>query len=228
MWASEAIALLAERAADQWGLVTAAQAVTAGVERNVLTRLTAAGIIRRLDHAVYQIVGATDVRFLDEKVAWLRLAPGRTLLSRQPLDTDGGVLSHRSATKLHCIGDLAAPAVEIIVPVRRQSRNLSITLRRRLLDPADVTTVEALPVTTVERTITDLAAEHVDGGHLGDLIADAQVRGILDRRELARRIAIHGPAYGTPPYGDELIEYLLHQAGRTPICAAAGGRQEAS
>lgn len=210
MWASKAVATLAALAADQWGLVTAAQAVAAGVPRNILTRLAREGVIRRLDHAVYQMVGATDMRFLDEKVAWLRLAPACRALERRPLEASGGVLSHRSAAKLHGIGDLTTPFVEIITPGRHQSRDPSIKFRRRTLSPSEVTTIEALPVTTPVRTIADLAAEHIDGGHLGDLIADGRKRGILDEDELARQIGPHGPAYGTGTEGGELINYLLH------------------
>lgn len=214
VWTTRAVAVLAALAADQWGLVTAAQAVAAGVHRNTLARLSQEGVVRRIDHAVYQMVGATDARFVDEKVAWLRLVPARRAMDRSPLEPDGGVISHRNAAKLHGIGDLATPFVELTTPRRHQARDPSIKLRHRILRYSEVTTVDGLPVTTVERTIADLAAEHIDGGHLGDLIGDARQRGILDAAELAREIARFGASYGTSNNGEELIEQLLRQAGR--------------
>ncbi|MGI8632042.1 MAG: hypothetical protein ACR2NA_05770 [Solirubrobacterales bacterium] len=51
------------------------------------------------------------------------------------------------------------------------------------LDPADVTVVDGIPVTTVSRTLIDLA-EVAGEQELREVFATAEARGLLDLREL--------------------------------------------
>jgi hypothetical protein len=155
--------------------------------------------------------------YLLERAAWLRLAPDQPGWERKPLDPDGGVLSHRSAAALHGLGDMVADVVEITVPRRRTSRDPNVRLRIAKLADDEVTSVDGLPVTTVERTIADLMADHTDGGHLGDVIADAHRRHLVDLRALSRRVARYAAAYGVrdrgADLGTKLIARLLDQVG---------------
>lgn len=214
---TEALHLIGEYAADQGGLVTSAQAKIVGVDGITLRRLVDAGLLERVTHGVYGIPPAMAAEHLIERAAWLRLAADRPGWERKPLDADGGVLSHRSAAAVHGLGDLVADTVEITVPRRRTSRDPNVRLRIARLTDDEVTSVAGLPVTTVERTITDLLADHTDGGHVGDVIADAHRRDLVTLPSLAKRVARFAPAYGIrqggPERGTKLVAQLLAQVG---------------
>ena len=193
------MAVLGEYAADQWGLITSAQATNAGVDAMTLNRLAAAGTITQVIRGVYQLAGSSHAQFITEAAAWLRLDPATPAWEREPLDADSGVLSHRSAALIHGIGDLRASSVEFIVPRYRRTRDATIRLHQAHLDTADITSVDDfLPVTTVERTLADLFAEHLDGGHASDLLTDALANHTIDKDDLARRLAPHAARYGAP------------------------------
>ncbi|MGH3546264.1 MAG: type IV toxin-antitoxin system AbiEi family antitoxin domain-containing protein, partial [Mycobacteriales bacterium] len=216
---SQAIAVLGEYAADQWGLVTAAQAANAGVDTTTLTRIAAAGAITQVVRGVYQLSGASHAAFISEAAAWLRLDPATPAWERQLLDVNGGVISHRSAASIHHIGDLRAPKVEFIIPRYRRTRDASIRFHQAILDDADVTVVDdLLPVTTVEQTLADLFAEHLDGGHAADLLTDAFANHRVNRDDLARRLAPYAARYGAPPGdGIALIEDLTSRVVDVPL-----------
>lgn len=58
MKSAEALCVLAEVTAYQWGMVTSAQASQHDLTRLDLSRLTQAGHLRRLAHGVYMDAGA--------------------------------------------------------------------------------------------------------------------------------------------------------------------------
>lgn len=208
-----ALQTVGEIAADQWGLVTTPQAEAVGVDRTTLTRLGATGLLDQVARGVHLVTAAGIPKNLDEKVAWLRLDATRRAWERRPMDDDSGVLSHRTACVLHELGDVPAPQVEITVPRRRTTRLPGVRLRRSALTEDEVTIVDGLPVTTVARTIIDLLADKVDGGHIGGVIADALRRELVDPDVLARQADSYARAYGQPD-GTRLIDHLLNQTGQ--------------
>jgi len=211
-----ALRVLGEYAADQWGLVTAAQAKRLGVDSVTVSRLAEAGLLAHVARGVYAMPAAMASAHLDERAAWLRLAPDRPGWEREPLDKDGGVISHRSATAVHDLGDLVAESVEITVPRRRTTRDPGVWLRTGRLTKADVTRIDGLPVTTVDRTIVDLLADRTDGGHVGEVLAEAHRHNLVDLNKLARKVAPHAVAYGIhggPDRGAKLISHLLDHVG---------------
>ncbi|MFB6513107.1 type IV toxin-antitoxin system AbiEi family antitoxin domain-containing protein [Streptomyces virginiae] len=214
---SEAIRRLGGIAADQWGLVTARQAQAAGLSRVDLGRLIEAELLMRAAHGIYQLAGGAPTPHVDIKAAWLRLDPGTHAWER-PLDGDrAGVVSHASACQLHDIGDIPADDVQISVPVRRTTRESGVTLHKAAVPMDDVTLVDGLPVTTVDRTICDLLRSRADGGHVGRVLADADQRGLTDTRVLAERVQPYVRAYGLPKSstGSDLLNFLAEQAGFT-------------
>ncbi|MET9603145.1 type IV toxin-antitoxin system AbiEi family antitoxin domain-containing protein [Streptomyces sp. NPDC006459] len=214
---SEAIRRLGTIAADQWGLVTARQAQAAGISRVDLTRLIDAELLLRAVHGVYQMPGGTPTSHLDIKAAWLRLDPGVPAWERPLTGERAAVVSHASACQLYDIGDIPADHVEISVPRRRTTREPGVILRKAAIDAEDVTIVDGLPVTTVDRTICDLLASRADGGHIGRVLADADQRGLTDTRVLAERAQPYTRAYGLPQNasGSDLLNVLAEQAGFT-------------
>ncbi|MBZ6093713.1 type IV toxin-antitoxin system AbiEi family antitoxin domain-containing protein [Streptomyces olivaceus] len=203
-------------AADQWGLVTAAQAKDFGISAVQLLRLTQAGQLENVGRGVYALPAAGLPRFLEIKVAWLRLQPRVPAWQRPPGSRDSGVVSHACACQLHGLGDIPAPEVEISVPRRRTTTEPFVKLRTAALEPADITMADGLPVTTVTRTITDLLRARTDGGHTGGVIADAERRDLVDLAALATAVQPYARNYGLPAHasGQDLIEHLVGQAGR--------------
>ena len=176
-------------AADQWGLITSAQAADLGVPVQYLARLAHAGLLERYRHGVYRVGGAPADPLMELRAAWLSLAPSRPVANRLT-DPSDGVVSHRSAAAVHRLGDLAAPRLEFTTAVRKQTRDPAIGLHRRALVVGEWTVVDGLPVTTVLTTIADLATEGIDGGHLAGVVGDAIASG---RAEVDQVAAVLGP-----------------------------------
>jgi hypothetical protein len=214
---ADALRRLGERASDQWGLVTAAQAKLDGVQGVDLLRLERTGLLESVGRGVYLITAAVPPEHLETKVAWLRLDPKTPAWQQAMGSKRSGVVSHASACELHSLGDLPVDRVELTVPVRRTTRDEGVLLHRLALETGDVTVVDGLPVTTVERTIADLLRSRADGAHVGTVIADADLKGMLDIDRLAVRAAPFVRAYGLPATasGDDLLLALCEQAGRT-------------
>lgn len=212
----DALAKLGRVTAEQWGLVTAEQAEQTGVDASLLGTLTRAGVLTVVEEGVFQLAGAPLPAHMDIKVAWLRLKPGVPAWSR--LDGSSGVVSHSSACRLHGLGDLPAGTVELLTTPDTAQVGAGADVRLHAdtdLDPAQITVVDGLPVTTAERTITDLLAAGQDGGHVGGVVADAVRRGLVGRGTLAANVAPFAPEYGLPAdaSGSDLIGHLLCQAG---------------
>ncbi|MEU8735267.1 type IV toxin-antitoxin system AbiEi family antitoxin domain-containing protein [Streptomyces tendae] len=214
---AEQLALVTGVAADQWGLVTAAQAKTLGVSGVQLMRLTEAGLLESVGRGVYALPAVGMPQHLEIKVAWLRLQPGVPAWKRPLGGRDSGVVSHASACQLHDLGDIPAPETEISVPRRRTTTEPFVRLRTAPVDAADITLVDGLPVTTPARTIVDLLHAKADGGHIGGVIVDAERRDLLDLDTLADAVQPYARKYGLPAVatGHDLIEHLADQAGRS-------------
>ncbi|MGW5330887.1 type IV toxin-antitoxin system AbiEi family antitoxin domain-containing protein [Streptomyces sp. NPDC004014] len=212
---AEQVAALSGAAADQWGLVTAAQAKELGLGGVQLKRLTEAGLLSNVGRGVYQLAAAGVTSHLEVKVAWLRLQPQWFVFDRAVGNPDSGVISHASACQLLELGDIPAPEVEISVPRRRTTTEPFVRLRTAQVAPAEITTVDGLPVTTAVRTITDLLHTGADGGHVGGVIADAERRDLITIDDLAERVHPFARKYGlkATATGHDLINHLVAQAG---------------
>jgi len=205
--------ILADIAAGQWGLVTAAQARAGGVSAQTLARLARQGTLERLLHGVYRLAGVSPEQQTDLRAAWLSLDPTRTAGQRLTEDTPAAV-SHASAAAIHGLGDLAGDVYEFTLPGRRQTRHPDVKLHRAQLQARDWQLVDGLPTTTPTRTIGDLAAGRLDGGHLAGVVRDAVIIGLADVDELAEALAPFAHHYGAP-LGDGrlLLSRLVEQAG---------------
>lgn len=223
----DAVLELADLAAEQWGLVTAAQARGLGVSNQTAARLTTRGTLERLAYGVYRVTGAPAGPLDELRAAWLAIEPARRAAERVQ---DGAtvVVSHRAAAAaVYGYGDLDGDTYEFTTPRRRQSRRPDVRFHRAEVDPGDCAVVDGLPVTTPERTIVDLAAARIDGGHLAGLVRDAITGYAVDEDELAARLRPYAHHYGAAlGDGAGMIEALLDQAGMpvSPQVASAAVR----
>ena len=189
MNARDALRELAELSVSQWGMVTTAQATARGPSRVDLARLARSGDLVRLAHGVYRDAGAPSDEYEDLRAAWLSTDPTRLAEARLGDAAAGVVVSGASAAWLHQIGELGADRHEFTAPVRRQSQRTEILYRQRRLDPAEVTIVGGLPVTTLERTIADLVEARTDLSLVADALSDAARTSRLDLERLAGLLA---------------------------------------
>lgn len=176
---------IAAIADGQYGVVARAQLAQAGVERWEAEARIVRGSLIRLHRGVY----AVGHRRLTQDGRWLAavLAAGT-----------GAALSHRDAAALHGLGRWATGRCEITSP-RQLAPIAGVRLyARRRLAPADRTRVGQIPVTTVERTLVDLA-EVVTHDRLLDALSEAERRRTADlgllRAAIARARNRPGPAH---------------------------------
>jgi predicted transcriptional regulator of viral defense system len=200
-------------AADQWGLVSTAQALDVGVKAQTLARLAGRGVLERLTHGIYRLSGSPVGQHDNLRAAWIALDPRRTAAERIA-DGPTEVVSHRSAAAVHEIGDLVPDRLEFTAPVRRQIRRSDVHVYRGRIGADDWTLVDGLPVTTALRTISDLAAGPIDQGHLAGLVRDALVRQLTTPAQVMAVLATHAQKYDvTAGDGGELLNALLDEAG---------------
>ena len=214
MKSKDALRLLAEVTAYQWGMVTSAQAGLLGVGRLDISRLTRAGHLKRLAQGVYMVTRAPGDQFDDLRVAWLSTDPTMTGAERIKDRANGVVVAGASAARLHGIGDLWAGRHEFVHPKRRQSQRPEIRYRQRVLDPRDVTLIEGLPAMTMERTIADLVEDLGDLSLVADALRDAWRKRVVDLARLRDLLCPLAERQGfTKGDGTALLNRLQEIAG---------------
>jgi hypothetical protein len=214
---TDAVARVSRLAAGQWGLLTAAQAERNDITRSQLSRLAEAGILERVERGVYAATSSTDQgRTL--KAAWLALDPERTAEERLADPVRSGVISHTSAAGLHNLGDLLDDEPEITYPYRKQTRR-GIRVHRGELTNADITLVDGLPTTTVERTVADLLRDGHDQEHIAQIVGQAVRRGIIEIPDLTDRLEPLARRYGQED-GQSFITHLLDLTGLSAAALA--------
>ncbi len=157
-------------AGEQHGVVSLAQLEAAGLSPSAARRRVAAGSLVRLHRGVFA-VGHGAVSRNGRRLAAV-LACG-----------SGAALSHRSAAALWGLRP-SSRSLDVSIPSQAGRRVPGVGLHRcASLTTADVTEVDAIPCTTVARTLLDLAAG-VDRAGLTAAITRAEQLRIYDGAEV--------------------------------------------
>jgi predicted transcriptional regulator of viral defense system len=135
------IAALAER---QHGVVGRVQLVALGLSHRATDGRVAAGRLHALHRGVY----AVGHRRLTRKGRWMA-----AVLACGPC----AALSHRDAGALWDLRATERRLIEVTTPRNRRHR-VNIEIHRVRLEPDETTIHDGIPVTTVARTLLDLAA----------------------------------------------------------------------
>ena len=133
---------MAER---QWGVVSRRQLAALGVSRHTADHWLRAGRLHRVHHGVYA-VGHTALRPEGHRLA--------AVLACGP----GAVLSHRTAAAHWGLLRTDQTRIDVTAPRGRHGAPGIRLHRSRSLDAHDTTRHEGIPITTVHRTLLDLAA----------------------------------------------------------------------
>lgn len=174
------------------GVVTRAELLDAGVTPGQIKQRLATGALLREHPGIYRVGHRAS------SLAARYLAAVRACGTQ-------GALSGRAAG--HVLGLLRGPPPppEVTAPTARIVAGVITHRSRAGLDPADVTTWRGIPVTTVARTLVDLAA-------------------VLTEGELARACHEAGVRHGTTPADVEaVVERRPNSPGAATLRAIARG-----
>lgn len=208
---TDVLATLEMVASDQWGIVTTAQAGREGVERLQLSRLAEKGDLERARHGVYLLPSHQAGPQDEIRAAWLSLEPKKFIDERWD-DEWPVVVSHESAARIHGIGRLIPPKLSFSTGGTKQTRQQGIRIyTRRELAEADIVSVDGLPVTSVTRTVADLAEAGIERDYLADLVADALRKENVRIDELANELEPAARTYGAKA-GMQLVSELSEVA----------------
>ena len=163
------------------GLVTASQARAVGIVDSVLARMTRRGKLERVARGVYRIPYYPSDRLSHyrEAILWVRASHG----------PESVALSHETALGVYGISDVNPARVHLTIPknarlLRRKPK--WIVIHRGDLPPSEVTTHEALPVTTVAKSVLDVMEVTGRSGVARQSIKDARKEGFISAAELNR------------------------------------------
>jgi hypothetical protein len=172
--------LVAELAERQGGVVAHRQLIAMGLGRRAIQHRVKAGRLRPLYRGVY----AVGHRVLTRNGRWTAalLACG-----------SGAVLSHRTASAVHGIRETTL--IEITTPVARRER-AGIRTRTAVLADDEWERIDGLRVTTVARTLLDLAAV-LWPQQLEAAMAQASYRELTSPTSLVVLLARHPRRRGT-------------------------------
>lgn len=166
---------IAALAAAQHGVVTLAQLVELGLSgRSVQYRATI-GRLHRIHRGVYA-------------VGHRKLSPDGMRLGAVLACSPFGALSHHSAAQMHGMRQGTGGRIDVTTTLRSRTAPKGVRIHgTRNLEAADITTIRAIPVTTVARTLVDLAAV-LNADALERCVHQAEVLRVLDVGEVARAL----------------------------------------
>ncbi|HZK50061.1 MAG TPA: type IV toxin-antitoxin system AbiEi family antitoxin domain-containing protein [Actinomycetota bacterium] len=156
----------------QYGLVTRTQLAELCLSDSAVGRLVTRGVLRRVRPGVYRLLGAGPSRQQD--ITAVRLWAGEEAFA-----------SHRTGAEIHGLPGAVPPLIEITT--QRSVRSSDVLVHRRATwPPGDVTVVEGIRVSTIPRTLLDLASVV----HLGTLarVLDATLHRGVSLDSISRRL----------------------------------------
>jgi predicted transcriptional regulator of viral defense system len=174
---------VSDLAGRQWGVVSAAQLRALGASRSAITRRVHAGQLHRLFPGVYSVGHASLAR------------EGRRLAAVLACGPDA-VLSHRTAAAHWGLLRTDQTRIDVTAPRGRHGAPGIRLHRSRSLDARDTTHHEGIPITSVSRTLLDLAAQ-ARPSELERALAQADRLRVYDHRTITDVIARSNGHRGT-------------------------------
>src|SRR3954470_4274752 len=159
---------VARIAEAQHGVVAIWQLLALGIGRSAIKYQVGSGRLHQLYRGVYA-VGHTALSLEGRLIAAVFSAGANA------------VLSHRSAAMLWRLLRDSSPIIHVTTPDRGRTSKKRVRVHRvRSLQPADVTVVDGIPVTSVARTLFDIARTE----------SPRQLRYALDQAERLRLLDV--------------------------------------
>jgi len=159
----------------QAGYFTSAQARSAGYSYQAQKYHVDHGNWLRIDRGLFRLPD-WPAREDDIYVLWRLWSRGR------------GVISHESALVIYDLSDVSPSRVHLTVPAGFRATDPSVVLHRAALREEDIEDRDGYQVTTVERTLLDVArAVDVSQEQVDVAISDATQRGLVSPLRLRSR-----------------------------------------
>lgn len=106
---------------------------------------------------------------------------------------DVAVVSHQSALVIYDLGDANPVRLHLTVPPGFRAKDAAIVIHRATLAPGDVEDRDGYQITSVQRTLFDVASGDMTQEQLDVAVADAVKRGLVAPRRLRHRADEFGP-----------------------------------
>ena len=160
----------------QAGYFTAAQAVDLGYSYQSQKYHVDQGNWQRIDRGLFRLPGWPTER-TDPYARWVLWSGGR------------GVVSHESALALHDLSDVNPALVHLTVPTGFRARNTAVATHVGEVGADDFEVWGSWRLTTVERTLLDVAGSSLPQEIVNAAVADALRDEMVRSRRLHRRAA---------------------------------------
>jgi len=161
-------------ASAQGGYFTAAQARSVGYSYQAQAHHVSAGNWHRVERGLFRLAEWVPEPH-DELIRWTVWAKG------------DAVVSHETALAVHGIGELESPRVHLTVPPGFTKRDQAVVLHRTELPEDDIDTRPGFRLTSVTRSLIDVAAYGADEQQLARAIKEGTDSGQVTIRRLRTR-----------------------------------------
>jgi very-short-patch-repair endonuclease len=206
-------------------VVSLAQLLELGFSRDAIRGRVKAGRLLPLHRGVYAVGHLALTSRARELAAVLACGPD-------------ALLSHRSAGRLWGIVRASTARTEVTAPRSRGPRQGIVVHRSRAIGEDDRAWIDAIPVTSLARTVVDLADVLVEP-RLFDAVNEAEVQGLFDlqaveaalgrvpgrsgRHRLGRVLAAYKPEVGiSRSEAQRIVTELCERHGLPRACRDAG------
>jgi predicted transcriptional regulator of viral defense system len=166
-------------AEGQAGYFTTTQAQRAGYSRGLVAHHAKAGAFERVRSGVYRLTRFPGSPREDLYIAWLEAGPR-------------AVVSHDSALELYGLSDLLPAETHLTLPRTSSRRRSGIRMHTTRLESSDIAVRDGLPVTTVARTIANVARSGGASELIAQAVHEALNRGLVTQEELEDQASRHG------------------------------------
>lgn len=187
---------LFQLAASQGGYFSAAQAKTVGYSHQAQAYHVQAGNWRRIDRGLFRLTDwVPDLH--DDLIRWTLWSRGRA------------VVSHLSALNVDGVGEFESAQIHLTVPPEFSMSDPAVILHHANLPEEDVFAREGFKVTSLARSLVDVASLEPDEDQLARAIEEALGTGLVTARQLRQL----GDA--VDPVAALRIERALHRVAPT-------------
>lgn len=180
-------------ASAQGGYFTASQAKDVGYSYQAQAYHRKTGNWLQIDRGIYRLIEWPPSEH-DDLIRWRLWSGGRA------------VVSHETALATHGIGEFEPSRIQLTVPPGFRKDDDALIIHKAELPEADVEDSAGFRITTVARSLIDVASLAPDEAQLARAIADALSQGKLTVRRLRSR------AEAVSPHGALFIERALPPA----------------
>lgn len=168
-------------AEGQVGYFTTQQAKTAGFSAERLSNNVKNGKFLRVARGVYRL-------------KHFPASPHESLFIAHLMTGSHSVISHESALALYELSDALPKAIHVTIPRTASRRRKGLRLHTNRLAPDEITHYMGLPVTTVARTVADVANSGLEETLVRQAICEALQQGLVTREELRHQTMQSGRA----------------------------------